>query len=233
MNILRNKNIKLAIFDMAGTTVQENGIIYNVLYYTLNSFNLDVNKKDIKSWHGLNKYDVLDKYLTTRAGYCSKCNNNNIEKLKINVYKTFESNLKQEYFYSDKISLMDEKIPEIFDKMRYNGIKIALNTGYPRDIQEEIINKLHMKDFINSYISSEDVQYSRPYPYMIFSSMEKHKIQSTQQVIKVGDTTNDILEGLNAGCYKSIGVLTGAENKEELVNAGANFVIDSVVNLID
>ena len=41
MNILRNKNIKLAIFDMAGTTVQENGIIYDVLYYTLNSFNLN------------------------------------------------------------------------------------------------------------------------------------------------------------------------------------------------
>ena len=233
MNILRNKNIKLAVFDMAGTTVQENGIIYNVLYNTLRSFNIDVDKKDIKSWHGLNKYEVLNKYLTMKEGYCKQCRNNNLEKLKINVHKTFEGNLKLEYFYSDKLSLMDEQLPELFNKARYKGIKIALNTGYPRDIQKEIINKLHMNEFIDSYISSEDVPYSRPYPYMIFNLMEKYKIQSTQHVIKVGDTTNDILEGLNAGCYKSIGVLTGAENKEDLINAGANIVVDNVKKLIE
>ena len=188
-------------------------------------------KKILKVGNGLNKYEVLNKYLTIKEGYCKQCRNNNLEKLKINVHKTFEGNLKLEYFYSDKLSLMDEQLPELFNKARYKGIK-ALNTD-TLDIQKEIINKLHMNEFIDSYISSEDVPYSRPYPYMIFNLMEKYKIQSTQHVIKVGDTTNDILEGLNAGCYKSIGVLTGAENKEDLINAGANIVVDNVKNLIE
>ena len=60
-----------------------------------------------------------------------------------------------------------------------------------------------------------------------------HKIESPLQVIKVGDTTNDILEGINAGCYKSIGVLSGAETKEELIEAGADLILDNVIQLIE
>lgn len=225
MNLLKFKNVRLAVFDMAGTTVKEHGIIYETLYNTLKAFSYDVDKKDIKKWHGLNKYQVLDKYLNKHNRYS--------EKHKINVYKTFESNLRQEYFFSDKISLMDEKMPEKFNKLRSMNIKIGLNTGYPRDIQNEIIKKLHMREFTDSFVSSEDVDFSRPYPFMIYKLMEMHKIESSRQVIKVGDTTNDILEGLNARCMKSIGVLSGAETEEELNKAGADFTVDNVMDLID
>lgn len=225
MNLLKFKNVKLAVFDMAGTTVKENGIIYETLYNTLKLFDYDVDKKDMKKWHGLNKYQVLDKYLNK--------NNRYSEKHKINVYKTFEGNLQQEYFFSDKISLMDEKMPEKFNYLRSRGIIIGLNTGYPRVIQNEIMKKLHMDEFVNSFVSSEDVKLSRPFPYMIYNLMEKHDIKSAKQVVKVGDTTNDIWEGLNAGCLKSIGVLSGAETKEELEKAGANIVLNNVMELID
>ena len=89
-----------------------------------------------------------------------------------------------------------------------------------------------MEEFIDSYVSSQDVEHARPYPFMIYKLMEMNKIASPDQVIKVGDTSNDILEGLNAGCYKSIGVLTGAETREELYESGANIVLDSVMDLI-
>ncbi len=225
MNLLKFQNVRLAVFDMAGTTVKEHGIIYETLYNTLKAFDYDVEKEDIKKWHGLNKYRVLDKYLNKHNRYS--------EKHKINVYKTFDSYLRQEYFFSDKVSLMDEKMPEKFNKLRSMNIKIGLNTGYPRDIQNEIIKKLHMREFTDSFVSSEDVKLSRPFPYMIYNLMENHEINSAKQVVKVGDTTNDIWEGLNAGCLKSIGVLSGAETEEELNKAGADFTVDNVMDLID
>ena len=64
----------------------------------------------------------------------------------MDVYKTFEGYLKLEYFYENNIKLIDETLPETLNKIRSKNIKVALNTGYPRDIQETIINKLNMPD---------------------------------------------------------------------------------------
>jgi phosphoglycolate phosphatase-like HAD superfamily hydrolase len=52
-------------------------------------------------------------------------------------------------------------------------------------------------------------QRGRPAPYMIFYAMEKLNVQSVHEVIKVGDTPADMLEGRNAGCRGVVGVLSG------------------------
>ncbi len=44
---------------------------------------------------------------------------------------------------------------------------------------------------------------------MIFYAMEKLNIQSVHEVIKIGDTPADMLEGCNAGCRGVVGVLSG------------------------
>ena len=45
---------------------------------------------------------------------------------------------------------------------------------------------------------------------MINSLMERNKISHPSEVIKFGDTKMDILEGINAKCRASIGVLSGS-----------------------
>ena len=61
--------------------------------------------------------------------------------------------------------------------------------------------------------------------------MKRFDIIDPHTVIKIGDSMNDILEGKNARCYKSIGVLSGAETRENLVKAGADEILDSVMDL--
>jgi phosphoglycolate phosphatase-like HAD superfamily hydrolase len=51
--------------------------------------------------------------------------------------------------------------------------------------------------------------------------------------MKIGDTTNDIKEGINAGCGQTIGVLSGASERHKLINAGADAVIKKVTDLKD
>ena len=119
-------------------------------------------------------------------------------------------------------------MPELFNSIRKRDIKIALNTGYSKSVQESIIKKLNMYEFIDDYISSEEVKYGRPYPYMIYKLMEKHEIDNPQKVVKFGDTRNDILEGINARCW-SVGVLSGADGKNKLTEA--DVIIDSGMNI--
>ena len=42
-------------------------------------------------------------------------------------------------------------------------------------------------------------------------------------------SVKDIEEGRNAGCGLVIGVLSGADNEEKLMNAGADIVVDKII----
>ena len=79
--------VKLLVFDMAGTTIDEGGIVYKTLYDTIKTYNTDIQENDIKRWYGSNKYEVLDNYVKDPVV------NKDI------IYQTFNDNLKERYFY--------------------------------------------------------------------------------------------------------------------------------------
>ena len=219
-----NNTKKLLVFDMAGTVINENGLVYKTLYETLNSFSINVTQEDIKNMAGANKHEVICHY----TSHNSKSNNNdNLNRIIINK---FENNLKCAYRKNMSISLIDPELKNHFENLRLSGYKIGLNTGYSRDLQSTIIKKLELEHSVDAYISSEDVTSGRPAPFMIYNLMNELNVKNTDEVVKIGDTINDILEGKNSKC-ETIGVLTGANNEDELLEVGANYVINSVMDI--
>ena len=222
---LLNKSVKLLVCDMAGTTVNEGGIVYKTLYNTIKGYDIYIEPDDMKNWYGVNKTEVLQHFINTDNEYKDN------DAILPQMLNSFKKNLKKSYFEDKSVKLIDPGLPDLFNSFRERGIKIALNTGYSVDIQEALIDSLNMRDFIDGYISSESVPHGRPEPLMIQELMGRFNITDSQSVVKVGDSINDILEGKNAKCFKSIGVLSGAENREKLLNAGADLVINSVMEL--
>ena len=219
-----DKSVKLLVCDMAGTTVNEGGIVYRTLYNTIKNQDIFIKPDDMKNWYGVNKTEVLKHFMNTDDRFR---NNNDILAEMLN---NFKRDLKKNYFEDKSIKLIDNKLPILFNKLRENGIKIALNSGFSVDIQEALIENLNMREFIDGYISSESVPHGRPEPFMIQELMKRFDITNPNQVIKVGDSKNDILEGKNAGCFKSVGVLSGAESEENLKNVGADLILNSVMD---
>ncbi len=234
MNILACRGISLMVCDMAGTVINEGGLVYKTLYNTLKDNGIPVKDIDTCNWHGLHKNEVIDtmihKYL---SGPTLAVNSKTIRKLndvKSRCYDEFETNLNEAYFGEHaKITLVDPGLPTFFNRLRFNGIKIVLNTGYNRTIQRELINHLQMNDYIDDFISSEDVKMGRPAPYMIHRLMERHNVMNVKYVAKVGDTKNDILEGKNAGCGINIGVLSGVGTKVDL--SEADLVVKQITDI--
>jgi len=70
----------------------------------------------------------------------------------------------------------------------------------------------------------------RPDPAMIRSLMRRFRISDSSSVIKVDDAAAGIEEGLNAGVI-TLGVLTGTQSRERLLDAGALDVLESVGEL--
>ena len=206
---------------MAGTVINEKGLVYSTLYDTIKEGNINIQESEIKEWHGINKREVIKHFVEHRyLGNIPK------EKKICLLNEKFNESIRNHYFDKNSpLELIHPELPNTFEKLRLNGVKVALNTGYSYEIQEEIINKLNMQTMIDGYISSEGVHYGRPYPYMIYHLMEQFKVKNPKEVIKVGDTPNDIYEGKNAYCYKSVGVLSGAGTLETFQNAEADFII--------
>lgn len=218
---LLDNSIKLLVCDMAGTTINEGGVVYKTLVNTIKNFNIPIEDHEIKNWYGVNKTEVL-KHFLNRDG--------KDDTLLPEMLQSFKEGLRTNYFQDKNIQLIDTELPTHFNNLRQNGIKIALNSGFSVDIQEALIDNLNMREFIDGYISSESVPHGRPEPYMINELMSRFNISNPNQVIKVGDSINDILEGKNANCYKSIGVLSGAESAENLKKAGADIILNSVMD---
>jgi phosphonatase-like hydrolase len=224
--LIINSRVNAIICDMAGTTVNEGGIIYKTLYNTIKNFNLKIgDESEIEQWHGANKYEVLDHYLrrTHHSGTYFR-------ELQPKLHKKLNENLLESYSNPNNISLIHEDLPKHFNSLREKNVKIFLNTGYPIDIQESIIKTLNMDEFIDDYISSEEVVKGRPKSYMIDALLKRNYL-FRKNVIKIGDTPNDIKEGLNAECLMSVGVLTGASNYDVLRRAYPNMIINSVMDI--
>ena len=215
---------KMLVCDMAGTIIQENGIVYKTLFDSIKKFKPDLKMSQIDDFHGYNKSEVIKHFLYTESGYTDPS-------LLRKTIRLFNTNLKYNYLnnYSD-IKLIDPNLHLYFNELRKDNIKIALNTGYSKEIQDILIYKLNLKYCIDDYISSSEVNMGRPAPHMIFDLMDRNNIIRPEQVIKIGDTRVDILEGKNAGC-KTVGVLSGADSKEKLEKENPDFIVDNIVDI--
>jgi phosphoglycolate phosphatase-like HAD superfamily hydrolase len=61
--------------------------------------------------------------------------------------------------------------------------------------------------------------------------MEITGVTDTQAVAKVGDTSVDLEEGMNANCGYVIGICSGAYTKEELQAYPHTHLIDNLIEL--
>ena len=131
-----------------------------------------------------------------------------------------------------------EEVPGAADTFRWchdNDIKVATDTGFHRGITEAIMDGLGwVRDGLVD--CSVDVEHApdergRPAPFMIFYAMAQLNIQSVHEVIKIGDTPADMLEGHNAGCRGVVGVLSGPRPVEAWGRYRHTHVIPSVKEL--
>ncbi len=216
----------MVVFDMAGTTVNEDNVVYKTLQQSINKKGYDF---------------TLDQVLAEGAG------KEKLEAIKsiLKVYALNNNNTLADEVYQDFISLLSEAyentpvIPqphtlELFKVLKERNIKVVLNTGYNAETAELLIEKLGWKKGIeyDSLISSSDVENNRPDPEMIDLAMDIYGIQDSGEVIKVGDSIIDIEEGQNAGCGLNIGITTGAHTFLQLQTANPDFIINDLLQLI-
>ena len=213
------KRLKLVVFDMAGTTVDDriDGVPLVLRSYdeAFRSCDVEVPMAVLNEQRGRDKWTVIRELGGEDAE---------------EIYSHFNAALLAN---ADRVREV-RGASEAFRFLRSHGVRVALNTGFPREVAEGIIDHLgwEREGLIDAWTCSEDVGRSRPDPAMIHALMGDLGVGDPSTVMKVDDTATGIEEGLNAGAV-TLGVLTGTQTKERLLQAGPHAIIESVRRLPD
>lgn len=216
--------IKLAVFDIAGTTVHDDNSVAMAFTKAFTASGIDISPVNINHLMGYKKTDAISTVLT-RLGM------NHDQKMVNDINDVFTREMKLFYETADDIRPLPFA-EELFAWLKANEIYVALNTGFPRDIADVVVNRLGWQGKIDQYIASNEVPEGRPAPYMIRELMSRAGVTDTSQVIKTGDTDVDILEGRNAHCGIVVAVTTGAYSRQELDKSDPDFIIDNLAELL-
>ena len=225
---MKKNNIQLVVFDIAGTTVKDNGNVADAFIYALKKFGYSIPRKEVNFMMGYKKPIAISMLL--HKFYAGEIDN--IKNLVENIHLVFIDTMVD--FYENDTALEPMANAEyIFSHLQSHNIKVALNTGFSKKITDTILKRLgwNRTRLIDFVISSDEVKNGRPSPEMIMAIMKATGVDNTAQVVKVGDTEVDIMEGRMAKCGLVIGVSTGAYSRSQLVSYNPDAVIDDISEL--
>ncbi|NUO00246.1 MAG: phosphonatase-like hydrolase [Saprospiraceae bacterium] len=220
-------NIELVVFDMAGTTVDEQNVVYKTVHQAIRHAGFDVSIEEVLL-HAAGK----EKFQAILDVLQSKSDDPIAPETAKSIFAEFETLLDTAYD-----ALIPKAMPgavHVFETLKVRGIKVVLNTGYKRPVAEGLLQKLGWEagKTYDLLLTADDVRRSRPFPDMILAALQHFRIADPKRSAKVGDSIVDIEEGINAGCSITAGITTGAQTAEQLQSANPTHVIHSLEDLL-
>ncbi len=130
--------------------------------------------------------------------------------------------------------LIDEVEPmegarELIEELKRRGHTVVLASSAKDDEVEKYLDLLDARELADSWTTSADVKETKPQPDLVNAALERSG-GSADEAVMVGDTPWDVHAAENAG-VKTITVRTGGFGDDELRDAGAIEVYESVAEL--
>lgn len=211
---------RLVVFDMAGTTVQDRGEVPAAFTAALAQQGINVTAEQLNAVRGASKRQAVLNLVPEGPDRLERAEQ---------AYAEFKRELAKRYSAGVQAVPGAEKT---FAWFRQCGVRIALNTGFDREITDLLLSALGWASgVVDAVACGDEVRRGRPAPQLIFRSMELTEMMSVHEVAVVGDTTLDLQAGYNAGVSWNIGVLSGAHSRKQLEQQPHTHLLDSVAEL--
>ena len=222
---MQHKPIQLAVVDMAGTTVMDDGLVVNAFEAAATAVGVPESGPERES---ARQY-VLDtmgqsKISVFRALFGG-------EELAQQANAAFER--AYEHLIDEGKAAPIAGATEAISRLRENGIRVALTTGFSGTTQEKLLAALGWQSLADLVLAPGDGVRGRPYPDLILTALMRLEADSVFNVAALGDTTSDIESALRAGVAIAAGTLTGAHNDRQLRDAGATHVVGSITDFAE
>ncbi|MEV6101936.1 phosphonatase-like hydrolase [Nocardia sp. NPDC051981] len=216
---MSDKQIELAVLDMAGTTVADDGLVERAFEAAITAAGVPAEGPE----RAAARTFVQDTMGQSKI-WCFRTLLGDEDRAQL-ANRAFEA------AYAEFADAGVNPIPgaaEAISALRAAGIKVALTTGFSRETQDRLLNALGWNDIADLALVPSDAGRGRPYPDMVLTAVLRLEADAVDRVAVLGDTSSDIATGLAAGARIVAGTLTGAHTEEQLRAAGATHVVPSV-----
>lgn len=207
----------IILFDLDGTLTDPGTGITNSVAYALDKFGIKVNdKSELYNFIGPPLIDSFMKYYNM----------------------SYEDGLKAVEYYREYFGVtgifentMFDGIPELLDIIKKSGRTISLATSKPEQYAVRILEHFGLTKYFD-FVGAATMDESRSKKADVITyTLEKLNVTDKSKVVMVGDRHHDI-EGANQNGLDSIGVLFGYGDSKELESAGANYIAETVDDII-
>jgi phosphoglycolate phosphatase len=222
---MQDRTIQLAVIDMAGTTVADDGLVVSAFESAATAAGVpetgrerDSARQYVLDTMGQSKISVF------RALFGA-------EELAQRANAAFEQAYEQliEEGRAEPIAGAAEAIT----RLREAGVKVALTTGFSAATQEKLLAALGWQSLADLVLAPGEGVRGRPNPDLILTALMRLDVDGVGNVASLGDTASDIESALRAGAAVAAGTLTGAHDEEQLRRAGATHVVGAVSEFAD
>ena len=198
------------LFDLDGTLTDPGiGITNSVMYALRKSNIIETDRKKLYPFIGPPLLESFQKYYDFSEIQAKEA---------IEYYR--------EYFRAGGIfeNTVYEGIPEILGELKKRGAIVALATSKPYEFAVEILKHFDLYQYFD-YVGAAtmDGRVSRKED-VIAHLLDKLEVEDKSLVLMVGDRDQDI-NGAKANNLTSAGVLWGYGSREELLCAGADYLV--------
>lgn len=116
---------------------------------------------------------------------------------------------------------------ELIADLKQRGLTVVLASSAPQDELDHYLDLLQARELADCWTTDDDVQATKPEPDLVQAALEK---AGTGEGVMVGDTPWDVEAARKAG-LETVCVITGGFSEQELRDAGAATVFESVEEL--
>jgi phosphonatase-like hydrolase len=212
----------LVVFDLAGTTVRDSGQVPAAFAAALAESGIAVTAADLTAVRGASKRQAVLHLIPEgpeRATIAEA------------AYAAFRDHLTRLYRAGGVEPIAGAA--GVFSSLRARGVRVALNTGFDRDITSLLIDTLGWnRGVVDAVVCGDDVERGRPAPDLIRQAMAETGTAGAASVCNVGDTVLDLMAGRSAGVGWNVGVLSGAHDRSRLEAAPHTHLFDSVADVL-
>lgn len=222
--------ITLAVFDMAGTTIDDGGAVYEALRRAVEETGVNVTPADLQAWMGTEKRAAIAALIELGGGDPA------LPGRVDTAFDRFRSIL--DGLYAGAPPAPIDGVPETIAALRASGVKVALTTGFSVDVAGRILEQLGWvvgSDEgplqIDALVCGDEVAAGRPAPYMIHRAMERTGTLDVAEVLVAGDTAVDVQAGARSGAAITVGVLSGKLDRDAFEGQPYTTLLGSVAEI--